>query len=103
MSDTAAPHPIRSCLVGFALALALTAGAFVLVATRSLRPIPTAVMIAILALIQVLVHLRWFLHLDFHPHSRERLIALAFAVVVVFVMAGGTLWIMANLNARMGM
>ncbi len=103
MSDAPAPHPARSYLVGFALAVVLTAVPFALVATRALAPIPTMVVIAILALVQAIVHLRCFLHLDLRPDSRKRLVALAFAAVVVFIMAGGTLWIMANLNARMGM
>lgn len=103
MSAATESHPARSYLVGFALAVVLTAIPFALVAMKALAPIPTMGVIALLGLIQAVVHLRCFLHLDLRAHSRERLIALAFAGVIVFIMAGGTFWIMTNLNARMGM
>lgn len=103
MSGAPKTHPYMSYLVGFALAVVLTAIPFALVAMKSLALIPTMEVIGVLGLVQAVVHLRCFLHLDLRPHSRERLIALAFAAVIVFIMAGGTFWIMTDLNARMGM
>jgi cytochrome o ubiquinol oxidase operon protein cyoD len=49
----------------------------------------------------VVVHLRYFLHIDLQSTPRENLLALAFAGVLIFLMVGGTLWIMLDLNARM--
>ena len=48
-----------------------------------------------------LVHLRYFLHIDLQSTPRENLLALAFAAVLIFLMVGGTLWIMLDLHARM--
>jgi cytochrome o ubiquinol oxidase operon protein cyoD len=94
------PSP-RTYLTGFALALVLTAVPFGLVAAGSLEPIATLVVIAILAIVQVLVHLRYFLHLDLRSSPRETLFALAFAAVLIFIMVGGSLWIMLDLRIRM--
>jgi cytochrome o ubiquinol oxidase operon protein cyoD len=45
--------------------------------------------------------MRYFLHLDLKPSSQEKLIALCFALVLLFILAGGTLWIMFDLTQRM--
>jgi cytochrome o ubiquinol oxidase operon protein cyoD len=92
---------IRGYLIGVVLALLLTAIPFVLVAARTLPPKQTFVVIGVAAITQVAVHLRYFLHLDFIPSSQNKLIALCFAAVVLLMLAGGTLWIMFDLNYRM--
>jgi len=51
--------------------------------------------------VQVAVHLRYFLHLDLTPSSRPELLVLAFAAILIFIMAGGLLWIMFDLHDRM--
>jgi cytochrome o ubiquinol oxidase operon protein cyoD len=72
----------------------LTAIPFGFVATRTLPPTQTLVVIAIAAVAQVVVHLRYFLHLDLKSSSQDKLIALCFAAIVLFVLVGGTIWIM---------
>jgi cytochrome o ubiquinol oxidase subunit IV len=91
---------IKPYLVGTALALILTAIPFGLIATRALRPMHTLLVIGVAATIQVVVHLRYFLQLDLKPSSQNKLIALCFAAVVLFILFGGALWIMLNLNYR---
>jgi cytochrome o ubiquinol oxidase operon protein cyoD len=85
---------------GFVLALVLTVIPFGLVVAGILPPFATLVIIAILAVIQVVVHLRYFLHVGQSTPS-ENLLALAFAALLIFIMIGGSLWIMLDLNARM--
>jgi cytochrome o ubiquinol oxidase subunit IV len=92
---------IKPYLVGFVLALVLTAIPFGLVAARTLRPIQMFVVIGAAAITQVIVHLRYFLHLDLKPSSQNKLIALCFAAVVLLILFGGALWIMFHLNYRM--
>ena len=100
-----APHsrPItaRPILIGFALALLLTAVPFGLVAGRVLAPTATIAIIAAAALAQVVVHLRFFLRLDFKRKSQENLLALCFTAVLIFIMIGGSLWILFDLDSRM--
>jgi cytochrome o ubiquinol oxidase operon protein cyoD len=50
---------------------------------------------------QIFVHLTFFLHIDFKTTPRENLVALAFALVLIFIMVGGSLWIMFDLYNRM--
>jgi cytochrome o ubiquinol oxidase subunit IV len=92
---------IKPYLVGFALALVLTAIPFGLVVARTLRPIQIFVVIGAAAITQVIVHLRYFLHIELKPSSHNKLIALCFAAVVLLILIGGALWIMFDLNYRM--
>jgi cytochrome o ubiquinol oxidase operon protein cyoD len=96
------PEPeLRSYLTGFVLALVLSAIPFALVASGALAPMATLVVIAVLAIVQILVHLRYFLHLDLRSSPPENLLALVFAAILIFIMIGGSLWIMFDLRARM--
>ncbi len=94
-------HGLRSYLTGFALALILTLIPFGLVATDMLSNTPILVVIAIAAIVQIMVHLRYFLHLDLTTTPRERILAIAFTAILIFIMVGGTLWIMLDLHNRM--
>jgi cytochrome o ubiquinol oxidase operon protein cyoD len=94
-------HMMRSYIVGFGLALVLTAIPFALTAANVLGLTSTLVIIAVLAVIQVAVHLRYFLRIGFNPSPRENILVLAFAAILIVVMAGGTLWIMFDLHYRM--
>jgi cytochrome o ubiquinol oxidase operon protein cyoD len=91
----------RSYLTGFALALVLTAIPFALVAARMLAGVPALTVISVAAVIQILVHLHYFLHLDLTSTPRENLLAIAFAAILIFMMIGGSLWIMFDLHHRM--
>jgi cytochrome o ubiquinol oxidase subunit IV len=91
----------RSYLIGLVLALVLTAIPFALVVFRLAGTTTTVVAIAVAAVVQVIVHLRFFLHIDFHRTPRENLLTLAFAGFLIFIMVGGTLWIMFDLHYRM--
>lgn len=88
-------------LIGIVLALILTAIPFGIVATGALERQTALIVIAVFAIIQILVHLRFFLHIDFKSTPRENLVALAFAAVLICIMVGGSLWIMFDLYHRM--
>ena len=57
--------------------------------------------IGIASVLQVLVHLRFFLHIYFTTTPRENILALAFTAVLIFLMVGGSFWIMFDLHQRM--
>ncbi|MCD7060576.1 cytochrome o ubiquinol oxidase subunit IV [Pelagibacterium xiamenense] len=101
MGEARPYRSLRTYLIGFALALVLTAVPFGLVATRALPAGQILVVIAVAAVVQVLVHLRFFLHLDLRTTPRENLLALGFAAVLICIMIGGSLVIMFNLHYRM--
>ncbi|WP_395714698.1 cytochrome o ubiquinol oxidase subunit IV [Reyranella sp.] len=90
-------------IVGFVLAVVLTAIPFALVATQSLSRTQTVLVIAAAAVLQILVHLRFFLHMSFSRSARENLLAVAFTAVLVFLMVGGSIWVMLDLHTRMAL
>jgi len=94
-------HDRGSYIVGFVLAVILTAIPFALVATHALAPSTTMLVIAVAAVLQILVHLRFFLHLDFISTPSENLLAIAFTAILLFLMVGGSFWIMIDLHTRM--
>jgi cytochrome o ubiquinol oxidase subunit IV len=94
-------HGVRTYLIGLALALILTAIPFALVFTAALPRGPMLALIAVAAVIQVLVHLRYFLHLDLTSTPRENLLAILFAAILIVLMVGGSFWIMLDLGHRM--
>jgi cytochrome o ubiquinol oxidase subunit IV len=91
----------RSYLTGLALALVLTAIPFALVHFKLLAGTAMLAVIAAAAVVQIVVHLKYFLHLNLTDTPRESLMALCFAAVLIFIMIGGSLWIMFDLHHRM--
>ncbi len=61
--------------------------------------IPVA--LAVLAIAQMGVHLVFFLHITTGPDNVNNVMALAFGVLIVLLLIGGSLWIMAHLNHNM--
>jgi cytochrome o ubiquinol oxidase operon protein cyoD len=47
------------------------------------------------------VHLVFFLHITSGPDNTNNVLALAFGVLIVFLVMVGTIWIMAHMNANM--
>ncbi|WP_087110585.1 cytochrome o ubiquinol oxidase subunit IV [Parendozoicomonas haliclonae] len=92
---------LRDYLTGLVLAAALTIAPFWLVITHPLKSGATFALLAVCALVQLLVHLRFFLHLRISHMDRIWLGALLFAGVLILIMVGGSLWIMWDLNMRM--
>ncbi len=88
-------------LVGLGLAIVLTATSFFVAGTGLVwRPsIPVA--IVVLAIAQMGVHLVFFLHITTGADNTNNVMALAFGLLIVFLVIGGSLWIMANLNDNM--
>jgi cytochrome o ubiquinol oxidase operon protein cyoD len=47
------------------------------------------------------IHLVFFLHITSGPESTNNVLALAFGVLIVFVVVAGSMWIMADMNENM--
>jgi cytochrome o ubiquinol oxidase operon protein cyoD len=100
--DTGAGHgSVRSYVIGFVLSVVLTAVAFGLVMQQVFGPIESIIAIAVLAFIQILVHLVFFLHMNTSSSQRWNLLSLASAVLVAVILIGGTLWVLHNVGAHM--
>ena len=57
--------------------------------------------ISALAVVQIFVHLFYFLHMNASSEQRWNVMAFAFTVVIVAIVVGGTLWVMYNANMNM--
>ena len=91
----------RPFFIGFFLSLVLTAIAFALVMSSILSPAAVLFCITAAAILQIFVHLRYFLHLNFSSDMRLNVMALVFTLLIMILFIGGTLWILFNLNYRM--
>jgi cytochrome o ubiquinol oxidase operon protein cyoD len=94
---------VQSYTVGLGLAIAATIASFVVSQTDLLWPPGVPVGLIVLALAQIGVHLVFFLHLGSGPDQTNNILALAFGVLIVLLVIGGSIWIIAHLNANMAM
>jgi cytochrome o ubiquinol oxidase operon protein cyoD len=86
---------------GFLLSLALTAVAFWLVMNGTFPRRTVLFGIVAAAVMQILVHLHYFLHLDTSSEARWNVLAILFALLIMILFVGGSIWIMINLSYRM--
>jgi cytochrome o ubiquinol oxidase operon protein cyoD len=88
-------------LVGLGLAILLTATSFFIAGTDLVWQPSIPVALVVLAIAQMGVHLVFFLHITTGSDNTNNVLALAFGVLIVILLMGGSLWIMANLNHNM--
>lgn len=89
-------------VIGLALALLLTGISFWVASTGVLWGPGVATGLVVLAVAQMGVHLVFFLHITSGPDNTNNVLALAFGVLIVFLVMIGTIWIMSHMNANMG-
>jgi cytochrome o ubiquinol oxidase subunit IV len=92
---------IGSYLIGLGLATMLTIISFFIARTTLVWQPSIPVALAVLAIAQMGVHLVFFLHITTGPDNVNNVMALAFGVLIVFLVIAGSLWIMAHLNHNM--
>jgi cytochrome o ubiquinol oxidase operon protein cyoD len=90
-----------SYTVGLGLAVLLTIASFVVSQTNLLWPPGIPIGLVVLAFAQIGVHLVFFLHIGTGPDHTNNIVALAFGLLIVFLVIAGSCWIIANLNANM--
>jgi cytochrome o ubiquinol oxidase operon protein cyoD len=91
-----------SYVIGLVLALTLTGVSFWVASTSVLWGPGVAVGLVVLAIAQMGIHLVFFLHITSGPDNTNNVLALAFGVLIVFLVMIGTIWIMGHMNANMG-
>ena len=90
----------NSYVWGIALALVLTLVPFALVHWAAMRGLSLLSVIGAFALVQMVVHFHFFLHIGFRQ-KREDLQLILFSTLLLVIMVAGTIWIMASLAIRM--
>jgi cytochrome o ubiquinol oxidase operon protein cyoD len=92
---------VTGYVTGLGLAILLTATSFFVAGTNLVWQPSIPVALVVLAIAQMGVHLVFFLHITTGPDNANNVLALAFGVLIVVLLMGGSLWIMANLNHNM--
>ena len=92
---------IARYIIGFVLACLLTAASFYVLDTSLIWGPGIPVALIVLAIAQMGVHLVFFLHINTAPDNTNNVLALAFGVLIVALVIGGSLWIMDHLNENM--
>ena len=90
-----------SYTAGLVLAILATIASFVVSQTNLLWPPGIPVGLIVLAFAQIGVHLVFFLHMGTGPDHTNNVLALAFGMLICFLVITGSLVIMANLNSNM--
>lgn len=101
--DHGAPHGTRKgYLIGFALSVLLTAVPFAIVMIDGLAtPNAAAAICMAFAIVQILVHMIYFLHMNTKSEGGWTMMALIFTVIVVVIALTGSLWVMYHMNQNM--
>ena len=92
----------RSYLTGFALAAILTIIPFTIVMSGGFDSrVLTAVTVIGFAVVQILVHMVYFLHMNTRSDEGWTMLSMIFTIIVVVIMIAGSVWVMYNLNTNM--
>jgi cytochrome o ubiquinol oxidase operon protein cyoD len=100
-ADHGVRQGIQGYVIGLALAVLLTIASFYAVNTTLIWGPGIPVALVTLAVAQIGVHLVFFLHITTAPDNTNNVLALAFGVLIVALVIGGSIWIMDHLDERM--
>jgi cytochrome o ubiquinol oxidase operon protein cyoD len=92
---------VKSYMIGFVLSIILTAIPFGLVMYPSLPKNLTVLIVVAMAVIQVVVHLVYFLHMDRSKEQRSNVSTFLFTTMVIALLVGLSLWIMFSIHTSM--
>jgi cytochrome o ubiquinol oxidase operon protein cyoD len=92
----------KSYMTGFILSVILTAIPFYLVMTGAIENKNWTIAIVVgMAMVQIVVHMIYFLHMNTTSDAGWTMMALIFTVIVVVIALSGSLWVMYHLNVNM--
>jgi cytochrome o ubiquinol oxidase operon protein cyoD len=92
---------VRNANLGLGFSIILTVASFALAGSNIIYTPAIPVALTVLAIAQMGVHLVFFLHITTGPDNTNNVLALAFGVMVVFLIVAGSIWIMAHLQENM--
>jgi cytochrome o ubiquinol oxidase operon protein cyoD len=91
---------LKGYLIGFFISLILTSASFLLVVYELLPPPTLLITITTLAILQAIVQLLCFLHLEFGGKYHWETSLFILMVTVLLIIVVGSLWVMNDLNHR---
>lgn len=93
---------MKSYLIGFFLSAVLTAIPFWLVMTNAIENKNWTIAIVVaFAVVQIVVHMIYFLHMNTTSDAGWTMMALIFTIIIVVIALSGSLWVMYHLNVNM--
>ena len=92
----------KDYVTGFVLSVILTAIPFWLVMGNVIEDkVVTGVVILALAVVQIVVHMIYFLHMNTKSEGGWTFLALIFTITLVVITLCGSIWVMHHLNTNM--
>lgn len=92
----------RDLVMGLAISTALTIAAFAAAIIKPFSHFWLLGSLGGLALLQIAIQFRFFMHVDVKKSHRDDLQLVLFTSLVILLMLGGSIWILFNQHARMG-
>ena len=93
---------LKGYMIGFVLAVLLTAVPFALVMSGGLKDSGTTALVILgFAAVQIVVHMVYFLHMNAKSEGGWNMLALIFTAVLVLITLSGSIWVMYHLNHNM--
>jgi cytochrome o ubiquinol oxidase operon protein cyoD len=101
--DSGSHHgSFRDYLIGFGLSIVLTAIPFWIVIDNVFRePKVAAIVLMAFAVVQIVVHMVYFLHMNSKSEGGWTMLALIFTSILVVIALTGSLWVMNHLDSNM--
>ncbi|MCW2478464.1 cytochrome o ubiquinol oxidase subunit IV [Candidatus Symbiopectobacterium sp. NZEC135] len=101
-TDHGASHgSVQSYVIGFVMSVILTVIPFGLVMAGAASPSVIMTGVVGCAVVQILVHLVYFLHLNSSSEQRWNVVALVFAILIIAIVVVGSIWIMLSAHHNM--
>ncbi|WGS66209.1 cytochrome o ubiquinol oxidase subunit IV [Enterobacteriaceae bacterium ET-AT1-13] len=94
-------YSVKNYLFGFIISVILTTIPFILIKYEFLNIKINTFIIIIMAILQIITHFKFFLHLNTSNQEKFNLITLIFTLIVILILIFGSIWIMFNLNKNM--
>ena len=92
---------LKTYLIGFVLSIVLTVVPFWMVMNGGFSQACILASIVSFALVQILVHLVYFLHMNTKSEQRWNLLAFVFTVLIAAFLVGGSIWVMNNVSSNL--
>ena len=93
---------VKTYLIGFVLSVILTAIPFWMVMEGDFSKVTTLWSIVTLAIVQIWVHLKYFLHLNFTTEDgKASSLSFIFSALIIVMVVGLSVWIIYESNAMM--
>lgn len=99
--DTAGHGTVKSYVIGFILSVILTAIPFGLTMAHMMPAATLIPVVVAIGVVQILVHLYFFLHMNTSSSQTWNNSAFIFTVLIVGILVIGSLWVMYHLNTNM--